>query len=149
MIEYINRFHPEINDIWGKLPELTLALRDRLWVRGMKPLPYSDLLRNVQEHIRGHGEDYTLVTAGPCAVGYNYVKPWWSEHSVYIEEFIIRYKPGNFADTIKALEQHAKALGCKDLVISSLAMMRQESYGEYLKRKGFREVTRQYVKGIT
>ena len=149
MIEYINRFHPEINDLWGKLPDLTLALRDRLRAKGMVPLPHSDLLRSVQEHIRGEGEDYTLVTAGPCVVGYNYVKPWWSEHSVYIEEFIIRYKPGNFADTIKALEQHAKALGCKDLVISSLAMLRQESYGAYLKRKGFREVTRQYVKGIT
>lgn len=149
MIKYIDSSHPEISDIWDKLPDLTLALRDRLWVRGMKPLPYRDLLNNVRMHIRGYGEDFALVTAGPCIVGFNVAKPWWSEHSVYIEEFIIRYKPGNFADTIKALEQHAKALGCKDLVISSLAMMRQESYGEYLKRKGFREVTRQYVKGIT
>ena len=149
MIRYIDTSHPEISDIWDKLPELTLALRDRLWIRGMKPLPYSDLLHNVRMYIRGYGEDFTLITAGPCIVGFNVVKPWWSEHSVCIEEFIIRYKPGNFADTIKALEQHAKALGCKDLVISSLAMMRQESYGEYLKRKGFREVTRQYVKGIT
>ena len=149
MIKYIDTSHSEISDIWDKLPELTLALRDRLWIRGMKPLPYSDLLHNVRMYIRGYGEDFTLITAGPCIVGFNVVKPWWSEHSVYIEEFIIRYKPGNFADTIKALEQHAKALGCKDLVISSLAMIRQESYGEYLKRKGFREVTRQYVKGIT
>ena len=149
MIRYIDSRHPEIVDIWDKLPDLTLALRDRLCAKGMKPLPYSDLLYNVRMCIRGYGEDFTLITAGPCIVGFNVVKPWWSEHSVYIEEFIIRYKPGNFADTIKALEQHAKALGCKDLVISSLAMMRQESYGEYLKRKGFREVTRQYVKGIT
>ena len=148
MTEYIDSADPEIVAIWDKLPDLTLALRDRLCAKGMKPLPYSDLLRSVRMYIRGYGEDFTIITAGPCIVGFNVVKPWWSEHSVYIEEFIIRYKPGNFADTIKALEQHAKALGCKDLVISSLAMMRQESYGEYLKRKGFREVTRQYVKGI-
>ena len=148
MTEYIDSADPEIVAIWDKLPDLTLALRDRLCAKGMKPLPYSDLLRSVRMYIRGYGEDFTIITAGPCIVGFNVVKPWWSEHSVYIEEFIIRYKPGNFADTIKALEQHAKALGCKDLVISSLAMIRQASYGEYLKRKGFREVARQYVKGI-
>ena len=148
MIEYIDNDHPEVSDIWDKLPDLTLALRARLLVKGMEPLPYNDLLHNVRLHIRGCGEDYTLITAGPCIVGYNTVQPWWAEHACYIEEFIIRYKPGNFADTIKALEQHAKALGCKDLVVSSLAMIRQESYGEYLKRKGFREVARQYVKGI-
>lgn len=149
MIKYIDSRHPEIVDIWDKLPDLTLTLRDRLCAKGMKPLPYSDLLHNVHTHIRGCGEDFALVTAGPCIVGFNVAKPWWSAEAVYIEEFIIRYKPGNFADTIKALEQHAEELGCKDLVISSLAMIRQESYGEYLKRKGFREVTRQYVKGIT
>ncbi len=48
----------------------------------------------------------------------------------------------------RALEEHAKALGCTALVISCLAMVRQESYGHYLKRKGFREVSREYVKGI-
>ena len=149
MIEYIDMDHPEINAIWDQLPDLALALRNRLLVKGMGPLPHSDLLGNVREHVCGCGEDYTLITAGPCIVGYNTVQPWWAEHASYIEEFIIRYKPGNFADTIKALEQHAKALGCKDLVVSSLAMIRQESYGEYLKRKGFREVTRQYVKGVT
>lgn len=149
MIEYIDIDHPEVSDIWDKLPDLTLALRTRLLAKGMDPLPYNDLLNNVQAHIVGYGEDYTLITAGPCIVGYNAVQPWWAEHASYTEEFIIRYKPGNFADTIKAIEQHAQALGCKDLVISSLAMIRQESYGEYLKRKGFREVTRQYVKGIT
>ena len=149
MIEAVNSDHPEINAIWDKLPDLTLALRNRLLAKGMEPLPYNDLLDNVRKHVRGYGEDYTLITAGPCIVGYNAVHPWWAEHASYIEEFIIRYKPGNFADTIKALEQHAKALGCKDLVVSSLAMIRQESYGEYLKRKGFREVTRQYVKGVT
>ena len=148
MIEYIDSDHPEISDIWDKLPELALTLRTRLVAKGMEPLPYSDLLHNVRMHLNGSGEDYTLITAGPCIVGYNAVQPWWSKHAAYIEEFIIRYKPGNFADTIKALEQHAKELGCKDLVISSLAMIRQASYGEYLKRKGFREVTRQYVKGI-
>ena len=149
MIEAVNSDHPEINAIWDKLPDLTLALRTRLLAKGMEPLPYNDLLGNVRKHVRDCGEDYILITAGPCIVGYNTVQPWWAEHASYIEEFIIRYKPGNFADTIKALEQHAKALGCKDLVVSSLAMIRQESYGEYLKRKGFREVTRQYVKGVT
>ena len=149
MIKYIYSSHPDSRDIWDKLPDLTTALRTRLLVKGMEPLPYSDLLHNVRMHLNGSGEDYTLITAGPCIVGYNVVHPWWSKHAAYIEEFIIRYKPGNFADTIKALEQHAKALGCKDLVISSLAVIRQESYGEYLKRKGFREVTRQYVKGVT
>lgn len=148
MIEYIDSEHTEISDVWDKLPELALTLRTRLVAKGMEPLPYSDLLHNVRMHLNGSCEDYTLITAGPCIVGYNVVQPWWSKHAACIEEFIIRYKPGNFADTIKALEQHAKELGCKDLVISSLAMIRQDSYGEYLKRKGFREVTRQYVKGI-
>ena len=64
------------------------------------------------------------------------------------EEFVVRYKPGNFADTIKDLEQHAVSLGCTALVFSSLAMVRQESYGDYLKRKGFREVSREYMKGL-
>ncbi len=149
MIEAVNSAHPEINAIWDKLPDLTLALRNRLLAKGMEPLPSNDLLDNVRKHVNGFGCDYTLITAGPCIVGYNAVQPWWAEHTSYIEEFIIRYKPGNFADTIKAIEQHAKALGCKDLVVSSLAMIRQESYGEYLKRKGFREVTRQYIKEVT
>lgn len=149
MIEYIDIDHPEINAIWAQLPDLALALRNRLLAKGMEPLSHNDLLDNVREHVCGYGEDYTLVTAGPCIVGYNTVQPWWAEHASYSEEFIIRYKPGNFADTIKALEQHARALGCKDLVVSSLAMIRQESYGEYLKRKGFREVSREYVKDIS
>ena len=88
------------------------------------------------------------MTAGPCLVGYNIGQPWWGDMVALSEEFVVRYKPGNFADTIKDLEQHALALGCTALVISSLAMVRQESYGNYLKRKGFREVSREYMKGL-
>ena len=148
MIEYIDIDHPEINAIWGQLPDLALALRNRLLAKGMEPLPHNDLLDNVRKHVGCYGEDYTLITAGPCIVGYNTVQPWWANAPVLAEEFIIRYKPGNFADTITELEAHAKAQGCAALVISSLAMIRKESYGHYLKRKGFREVSREYVKGI-
>lgn len=148
MIELVNSNHTEANEIGDKLPDLTLALRTRLLVMGMEPLPYNDLLDNVRKHVNGFGSDYTLVTAGPCIVGYNIAQPWWSPDPVLAEEFIIRYKPGNFADTIAELEAHAKAQGCKALVISSLAQIRKESYGHYLQRKGFREVSREYVKGI-
>lgn len=91
---------------------------------------------------------YQFWQAGPCLVGLNVVQPWWSPDPVLAEEFIVRYKPGDFADTITELEAHAKAQGCTALVISSLAMIRKESYGHYLQRKGFREVSREYVKGI-
>ena len=148
MIEYIDIDHPEINAIWDQLPDLALALRNRLLAKGMEPLPHKDLLDNVQAHIVGHGEDYTIITAGPCIVGYNTVQPWWSRYRVLAEEFIVRYKAGNFADTISELEAHAKAQGCEALVISSLVMTRKESYGHYLKRKGFREVSREYAKEV-
>ena len=148
MIEYIGNAHRESSVIWSKLPDLAKTLMHRLCTKDMNPLRYADLLANARKHFNGFGSDYVLVTAGPCIVGYNVVQPWWSADKMLVEEFIIRYKPGNFADTIKALEQHAKALGCKDLVIASLAMIRQDSYGEYLKRKGFREVARQYIKGV-
>lgn len=148
MIEYVGNAHRESAAIWAQLPDLARLLFTRLCSKDVNPLAYAELLANVRRHFNGYGSDYTLVTAGPCIVGYNMVRPWWSADTMLMEEFIIRYKPGNFADTIKALEQHAKANGCKDLVIASLAMVRQESYGEYLKRKGFREVARQYIKGV-
>ena len=89
-----------------------------------------------------------IAIMGARELWLNVVQPWWSPDPVLAEEFIVRYKPGNFADTIAELEAHAKAQGCKALVISSLAQIRKESYGHYLQRKGFREVSREYVKGI-
>ena len=109
---------------------------------------HDSIKRSIDLACQGHEDNFVLVTAGPCLVGYNIGQPWWGDMAALSEEFVVRYKPGNFADTIKDLEQHALALGCTTLVISSLAMVRQESYGNYLKRKGFREVSREYMKGI-
>ena len=140
--------HPEYASILEQLPALASTLRTRLITKGVKPADYTELRANILSHATGQGTDYSLVTAGPCIVGYNVIQPWWAEGSALAEEFIIRYKPGDFSDTIKELEKHARELGCADLVIASLAMIRQESYGECLQRKGFREIARQYIKEI-
>ena len=114
---------------------------------GIAPSP-ARIKRSLDLACLGHEDNFVLVTAGPCLVGYNIGQPWWGDMVALSEEFVVRYKTGNFADTIKDLEDHAKALGCTALVVSSLAMIREVSYGDYLKRKGFREVSREYMKGI-
>lgn len=134
--------------IRGQLPKLAhqVALATE-FKTGIVPSP-AHIKRSLDLACLGHEDNFTLVTAGPCLVGYNIGQPWWGDMVALSEEFVVRYKHGNFADTIKDLEQYAITLGCTALVISSLAMVRQESYGNYLERKGFLEVSREYMKGL-
>ena len=147
-VRTVDAHHPEWPLIRDQLPKLIRRVAVATEVRtGVAPNTTS-IKRSIDLACQGHEDNFVLVTAGPCLVGYNIGQPWWGDMVALSEEFVVRYKPGNFADTIKDLEQHALALGCTALVISSLAMVRQESYGNYLKRKGFREVSREYMKGI-
>jgi len=140
--------HPEWPLIRDQLPKLAHRVALATEVKtGIAP-NLASIENSLDRACRGYENEFVLVTAGPCLVGYNIGQPWWGDVVALSEEFVVRYKPGNFADTIKELEQHALALGCTALVISSLAMVRQESYGNYLKRKGFREVSREYMKGL-
>lgn len=139
--------HPDQGLIIAALPKLVNMLAARLDFMGQRRLSNDELLSLAHRSMECWGP-FQFWQAGPCLVGLNIVQPWWSPDPVLAEEFIVRYKPGNFADTIAELEAHAKAQGCKALVISSLAQIRKESYGHYLQRKGFREVSREYVKGI-
>ena len=141
------RLSPEQGKIFATIPELANKLCMRLDFMEQPRKSYGDLLALANQAFYTDGP-FQLWQAGPCLVGLNVVQPWWSNATVLAEEFIIRYKPGNFADTITELEAHAEAQGCAALVISSLAMIRKESYGHYLQRKGFREVSREYVKDI-
>ena len=135
--------------IRDRLPKLVQRVALATEVKtGIAPSP-DRIKRSLDLACLGHEDNFVLVTAGPCLVGYNIGQPWWGDMVAISEEFVVRYKPGNFADTIRELEQHARSLGCTALVISSLAMVRQESYGNYLKRKGFREVSREYIKDIS
>lgn len=147
-VRTVDAHHPEWPLIRDQLPKLTrraaLAIETKT---GIKP-DAKKIEQAIHRAQLGYEDQFVLVTAGPCLVGYNIGQPWWGDMVALSEEFIVRYKPGNFADTIKDLEQHALDLGCTALVISSLAMIRQESYGDYLKRKGFREVSREYMKGL-
>lgn len=147
-VRNVDTHHPEYKQIKALLPKLAHMVALATEVKtGIKPSA-----KKIEQALYwaqlGSEEQFVLVTAGPCLVGYTIGQPWWGDMVALSEEFVVRYKPGNFADTIKDLEEHAKALGCTALVISSLAMVRQESYGNYLKRKGFREVSREYMKGI-
>lgn len=147
-VRTVDVHHPEWPMIRGQLPRLALGVALATEVKtGIAP-SIARINRSLDLACLGQEDNFVLVTAGPCLVGYNIGQPWWGDMVALNEEFVVRYKPGNFADTIKDLEQHALALGCTALVISSLAMVRQESYGNYLKRKGFREVSREYVKDI-
>ena len=147
-VRTVDVHHPEWPLIRDQLPKLALGVALATEVKtGVAPNP-ARIKRSLDLACLGHEDNFVLVTAGPCLVGYNIGQPWWGDMVALSEEFVVRYKPGNFADTIKDLEQHARALGCTALVISSLAMLRQESYGDYLKRKGFREVSREYMKGL-
>jgi hypothetical protein len=146
-MQVVNHVHPDRDRIIAVIPHLVRALAVRLDVMGQRRLSDDELLALAHRSMESWGP-FQFWQAGPCLVGLNVVQPWWSPDPVLAEEFIIRYKPGNFADTIAELEAHAKAQGCKALVISSLAQIRKESYGHYLQRKGFREVSREYVKGI-
>lgn len=141
------RISPEKEEILKLLPLLAYSLCTRLDIM-QQPRKHDDELRALANQAFYTDEPFQLWQAGPCLVGLNVVQPWWASAPVLSEEFIIRYKPGNFADTITELEAHAKAQGCIALVISSLAMLRKESYGHYLQRKGFREVSQEYVKDI-
>ena len=147
-VRTVDSSHPEYKQIKALLPKLAhrVALATKVKT-GIKP-DAKKIEQALYWAQLGSEEQFVLVTAGPCLVGYTVGQPWWGDMVALSEEFVVRYKPGNFADTIKDLEQHALALGCTALVISSLAMVRQESYGNYLKRKGFREVSREYMKGI-
>ena len=93
-------------------------------------------------------DPFELWVAGPCLVGLSVVKPWHTQETVLAEEFIVRYKKGDFSDTIKELEQHASEIGCSSLAIGSFAMIRKISYGEFLRRKGFVEISQEYIKAI-
>ena len=147
-VRTVDTHHPEWSLIRSQLPKLAHRVALATEVKtGIAPY-LASIENSLDRACRGHENEFVLVTAGPCLVGYNIGQPWWGDMVALSEEFVVRYKPGNFADTIKDLEQHALALGCTALVISSLAMVRQESYGNYLQRKGFREVSREYVKGI-
>ena len=144
----VNSDHPEYKQIAEILPKLVCRVAMATEVKtGIKP-DVKKIEQALHRAQRGYEDQFSLVTAGPCLVGCTIGAPWWGDEVVLSEEFIVRYKPGNFADTIKDLEDHAKALGCTALVVSSLAMIREISYGDYLKRKGFREVSREYMKGI-
>lgn len=147
-VRTVDAHHPEWPLIRDQLPKLvrraTLAIETKT---GIKP-DAKKIEQAIHRAQLGYEDQFVLATAGPCLVGYTIGGPWWGGEVVLSEEFIVRYKTGNFADTIKDLEDHAKALGCTALVISSLAMIREESYGDYLKRKGFREVSREYMKGL-
>lgn len=147
-VRTVDIHHPDWPLIRDQLPKLAhrVALATEIKT-GIAPSP-ARIKRSLDLACLGHEDNFVLVTAGPCLVGYTIGQPWWGDMVALSEEFVVRYKPGNFADTIKDLEQHALALGCTALVISSLAMVRQESYGNYLKRKGFREVSREYMKGL-
>lgn len=147
-VRTVDSSHPEYEQIKALLPKLAHQVALATEVKtGIKP-DAMNIERALYWAQRGYEEQFVLVTAGPCLVGYTIGQPWWGDMVALSEEFVVRYKPGNFADTIKDLEQYALTLGCTALVISSLAMVRQESYGNYLKRKGFREVSREYMKGI-
>ena len=146
-MQVVNHAHPDRDRIIAVIPYLVRALAMRLDVMGQRRRSDDELLALAHLSMESWGP-FQFWQAGPCLVGLNVVQPWWSPDPVLAEEFIVRYKPGNFADTIAELEAHAKTQGCKALVISSLAQIRKESYGHYLQRKGFREVSREYVKGI-
>ena len=147
-VRTVDTHHPEWSLIRSQLPKLAHRVALATEVKtGIAP-NLASIENSLDRACRGHENEFVLVTAGPCLVGYNIGQPWWGDMVALSEEFVVRYKPGNFADTIKDLEQHALALGCTALVISSLAMVRQESYGNYLKRKGFQEVSREYMKGL-
>ena len=146
-MQVANHAHPDRAQIIAAIPYLVRALADRLDLMGQPRLSNNELMDMAWKGMENCAP-YQFWQSGPCLVGLNIVQPWWSNDLVLAEEFIVRYKPGNFADTITELEAHAKANGCKALVISSLAQIRKESYGHYLQRKGFREVSREYVKGI-
>lgn len=140
-------FSLEREQILKALPELAKRLCIGLDTMRQPRKHYNELLALAKQAFYT-GEPFELWQAGPCLVGLNVVQPWWASAPVLSEEFIIRYKPGNFANTITELEAHAKAHGCIALVISSLAMLRKESYGHYLQRKGFREVSQEHVKDL-
>ena len=147
-VRTVDAHHPEWPLIRDQLPKLIRRVALATTVKtGVAPNPVS-IKRSIDLACQGREDNFVLVTAGPCLVGYNIGQPWWGDMVALSEEFVVRYKPGNFADTIKDLEQHARDLGCTALVVSSLAMIREVSYGDYLKRKGFREVSREYMKGI-
>ena len=147
-VRAVDSDHPEYKQIVEILPKLVRRVALATEVKtGIKP-DVKKIEQALHRAQLGYEDQFSLVTAGPCLVGCTIGAPWWGDEVALSEEFIVRYKPGNFADTIKDLEDHAKAIGCTALVVSSLAMIREISYGDYLKRKGFREVSREYMKGI-
>lgn len=148
MIQVVHRKHPDFALIESKVPELALNLSMRTEVKGIKTRPHEELAQIVIGAMYGAHAPFRLVTAGPCLVGMNINTPWWGNDAVLSEEFVVWYKPGNFKDTLQDLETHAKEQGCKYLVLSSLASIREISYGEYLKRKGFKAASREFVKEI-
>ena len=113
------RLSPEQGRIFKVLPELAQRLCIRLDVMKQPRKRYDELLALANQAFYT-GDPFQLWQAGPCLVGLNVVQPWWACASVLSEEFIIRYKPGNFADTItEALgrkpEVPAKFAGIEDL----------------------------------
>lgn len=147
MIVPLDHKHPELADILLKLRELVCKLHDGLKAKGVIVHSPAFLHQNIIRHIQGRGNDFYLVTAGPCIVGYTISGPWWSPSASLSEEFIIRYKDGDFKETLDALEGYAAEVGCDHVVISDIAAT-SESYSKYLTRKGYRIVTRTHIKDI-
>ena len=148
MTQLIDTKHPEYALIQSLLPTLARITARRTAKRTGLKVSLSAIEAGLTAALNGCGP-FTFITAGPCLVGYNVSKPWWSDtEQVLSEEFIVRYKSGSFGDTVRALESLAADLSCQYLVFSSLAMTRQDAYEECLKRKGFIQASREFVKPL-
>jgi hypothetical protein len=122
-------------------------MAQRLSAKGMNP--YMPLvLHGMLMGLQGRSTNFAAVTIGPCLVGYNTHTPWWSAHKILVEEFIFRYKPGPFSDTLSGMEELATSLGCGSVCIGTLAMIREETYAALLSRKGYRRVAQQLIKEL-
>lgn len=140
--------HPDWEQIESLLPALAVMMVARLQAKGL-PVDAVWATRALYKAVRGEASaPFNIVACGPCLVAYNSYHPWWSEHTLLIEEFIVRYKPGPFEDTLAGLDVLASREGCDMIAVGTLAMDREESYSKLLTRNGYKRVAYQLVKEL-
>ena len=143
----VNKEHPEYEYILEHLPEYAKLMASNLEAKGLRGACPEAIVKTLTAVIH---EDHALkfYTAGPLLVGMSIGIPWWGSQPCACEAFILRYKEGNFYKALASIETAAKESGAVQLVIGTLASLREDAYSMCLIRKGYQQVSREFIKEL-
>lgn len=119
---------------------------DALRAKGIEPDAQATWRAMLNDAYMGHGKFRTAVL-GPYLLVYDVVDSWFSRGRYLQEIFLFRWTPGSFGTLVQDLEDLGQEHNCDYIVIGSAAQA-GEAYPRLLRRHGFTETSREFMKGI-